>query len=87
MEKPCSFCVREGIDPPATGSKATGVYYSDNFEISRRTGQYYRPTLVFNGYVCEMHAQTVEWSKLTWIREKSEFPHGEFDNGGHWIGR
>ena len=58
-EKDCSFCKREGLDPPALGSKATGSYRQIGaFEVSHPQ--------VFNGYVCEMHADTIEWIKLNW---------------------
>ena len=85
MSKECSFCKREGIEPPAIGTRATGSYRSLNHEINKQ-GEYYQPVRVFNGYVCEMHADTVEWVKLTWQRNKPEFPHGEFDSGLHWRG-
>lgn len=83
-QKPCTFCRKEGIQPPAMGSKATGCYASDFHQI--RNGEFYQPTIVFNGYVCEMHAKDVEWIRLKWKREKSEFTYGEFDNGKHWKG-
>lgn len=58
IEKPCSLCKAEGIEPPALGSKATGSYIREGTWDFRHT--------VFNGYVCEMHASTISWNKLTW---------------------
>jgi len=66
LVKECSFCKREGIEPPAMGTKANGVYRSLTHELNRK-GEFYQPTKVFNGYICEMHANDVEWIKLRYF--------------------
>lgn len=56
QQKECTFCKRDGIEPPAMGDRATGSY--------RRAGTWDTQSRVFNGYVCEMHSDTVDWNKL-----------------------
>lgn len=64
QEKPCTFCTREGVVPPATGSRASGSYRElGSFETSKPR--------VFNGYVCEMHADNVHWESLNWHTDTS----------------
>ena len=84
QHKPCSFCKRAGIWPFPYGARATGAYRSDKIEINAK-GDFYQPVIPFNGYLCDMHANDIDWVKLSnWVKEKPEFKHGEFDNGLHW---
>jgi hypothetical protein len=53
-EHPCSLCLREGYEGAAAGSRATGRRYDEGLE------RY----VVFNGYVCDMHAEDIE--SLRW---------------------
>lgn len=63
-EKPCTFCTREGITPPASGSRANGSYRQFAvFDVGKPR--------VFNGYVCEMHADNVDWITLNWHTDKT----------------
>ena len=57
--KPCTFCKKQGINPPAMGNRATGSY--------RVTGEWEtsRPK-VFNGFCCDFHADNVEWVSFNW---------------------
>jgi hypothetical protein len=57
-ESPCSFCLREEWgDDPALGRPATGSYRKDRgFGLEK--------PVVFSGYVCDMHADNVEWVSL-----------------------
>lgn len=57
MEHVCFLCVKEGIEPPASGYLATGQ-------------RWYEPDqkwIVLRGYVCDMHAdnccRNVKYSK------------------------
>lgn len=58
-EETCVFCRREGIEPPAAGSYATGSYRQD-------TGYGLNRAQPFRGNVCDMHHDTIEWVSFKW---------------------
>ena len=68
-EKPCTFCQREGKRPAALGHRATGTYIIvGTWGITQ--------TVRFNGYVCEMHQDNINWvGRLKWLNGRVGAKH------------
>lgn len=53
----CYFCKSAGIEPPAEGSYAEGVYY-DGFGYTSK----------FRGMICDMHHNDNDWIEFRWLK-------------------
>jgi len=55
----CTFCKREEVEQPVTGSYATGSYYRDR-------GYGFERPQPFRGHVCDAHRDEIDWVSFKW---------------------